>query len=174
MSDKMGMTRRSGTYTKSPSATSTATITRPDNTTAYTANDVVGESPASVIEFDTTMYEDAQHFYIVGARLIYNVSAVISGMSTFRLHLWNESPTAIADNSAFTIVSADKDSYLGYIDFATPTDVGDFLISIEDGINIKRKLADEDNKIYGQLQTIGGFTPSAEDVIDITIETVGA
>ena len=110
----------------------------------------------------------------MGARIVYNVNAVPANMSTFTLHLFNAAPTAIADNTAWTLVSADKDKYLGSIEIDTPVDLGDVLVSHKDNINIKRKLADDSRTIYGQLVTDGGFTPTAEAVLDISLELVGA
>lgn len=170
----MAITRYQGSYTKSQCGNPSTTITRPDNTTAYTAGDVFGTSPATNITFTDVLLEEGQHFYIVGARLLYNNNAVISGMSSFTLHLYDSAPTAIEDNSAWTLVSADKDKYLGSIEIDVPTDVGDVIVSHKDNINIKRKLASSSTTIYGQLETDGGFTPGSEDVIDISLQIVGA
>lgn len=170
----MTIRRIDGTYTKSQGGSSSVSITRPDNTTAYTAGDVIGTSPATNITFANILPEEKQHFYIVGAKLVYNTASVISGMSTFTLHLYSSAPTAIADNTAWTLLSADKDKYLGSIEIDLPTDMGEVLVSFKDSINIKRKLDDDSTTIYGQLVTDGAFTPGSEDVIDITLETVGA
>lgn len=166
--------RIDGYYAKSQGGNPGVSITRPDDTTAYTAGDVFGTSPGTNIEFEDTLPEDSQHFYIVGAKLIYNVNAVISGMSSFTLHLYDSAPTAIADNTAWTLVTADKDKYLGSIEIDTPVDLGDVLVSHKDSINIKRKLLTDSTSIYGILVTDGAFTPGSEDVIDISLQIVGA
>lgn len=166
--------RIDGNYVKSQCGNPSVSITRPDNTTAYTAGDVFGTSPATNIEFADSLPEDSQHYYVVGARIVYNENAVPSGMSSFTLHLFNAAPTAIADNIAWTLLSADKDKYLGSIEIDVPVDLGDVLVSHKDNINIKRKLADDSKTIYGQLVTNGGFTPSAESVLDISLQIVGA
>lgn len=166
--------RVDGVYTKSQCGSSSVSITRPNDTTAYTAGDVFGTSPATNITFANILPEGEQHYYIVGIKLIYNTASVISGMNTFTLHLFSSVPTAIADNTAWALLSADKDKYLGSIEIDLPTDLGAVLITHKDNINIKRKLATSSTTIYGQLETDGAFTPGAQDVIDITIETVGA
>lgn len=170
----MTLKRIQGEYTKSPCGNPSNSITRPDNTTAYTAGDVFGTSPATNIEFANAYPEEGQHIYIVGAKIIYNSSSAIASMDSFTLHLFNSAPTAIADNTAWSLVTADKDKYLGSIEIDLPSDLGDVLVSFLDNINIKRKLADESTTLYGQLVTNGGFTPGSEDVLDISLEIVGA
>jgi hypothetical protein len=168
------MKRVQGIYVKSQAGSSSASITRPDNTTAYAAGDVFGTDPATNIEFTNILQEAGQHFYIASVKLVYNVNAVPANMSTFTLHLFNAAPTAIADNAAWALLSADSSKYLGSIEITLPTDEGEVLVTFEDSINKKRKLASESTTIYGQLVTDGNFTPTSEAVVTITLETVGA
>lgn len=170
----MGLSRIQGHYVKSPCGSPSATITRPDDTTAYTAGDVFGESPAANIEFTNVLPEAGQHFYIVGARLVYNADAVKANMSTFTLHLYSSAPTAIADNTAWTLIAADKDKYLGSIEITLPVDKGAVLVMHMDGLSLKRKLAASSTTLYGQLVTDGNFTPGSEDEIDISLEIEAA
>jgi hypothetical protein len=95
-------------------------------------------------------------------------------MSSFTLHLYDATPTAITDNLAWTLLLADGGKYLGSIQFSTPVDLGTTLIYWLENINIKRKLATGSTSIYGQLVTDAGWTPGSEDVINIDLETVGA
>lgn len=168
--------RIDGHYSRSICGSSSATITRPDNTTQYAVGDVVGTNPATNIEFANILPSDVNdgHFYITDAKLEIEKSSVPANMSSFTLHLFNAAPTAIADNSAWTLLLADGDKYLGSIDFNVPEDLGTTLIRWVESINIKRKLVDDVTSIYGQLVTNGNFTPAAEDVFNIQLETVGA
>ena len=170
----MTIRRIDGDYVKSPCGSSSATITRPDNTTAYTAGDVFGESPATNIEFANILPTEAGHFYITDAKIEVVLSAVPANMSTFTLHLYSSAPTAIADNSAWTLLAADGAKYLGSIEFDTPTDLGTTLIDWQGSVNIKRKLASSSTSIYGQLVTAGNYTPTSGEVIKITLETIAA
>lgn len=168
--------RIDGSYSRSICGSSTSTITRPDNTTQYAIGDVIGTNPASNIEFKNILPGDVNdgHFYITDAKLEIEKSAVPANMSSFTLHLYNSAPTAIIDNSVWTLLLADGGKYLGSIDFNTPEDLGTTLIMWVENINIKRKLVDDVTSIYGQLVTNGNFTPAAEDVFNIQLETVGA
>ena len=167
------MKRIQGNYVKSQAGSSTISIIRPDNTTAYTAGDVVGPSPAANLEFANIMPEAGQNFYITDAKIEVEKSSVPAGMSTFTLHLFDAAPTAIDDNSAWTLLLADGGKYLGSIQFSIPVDLGTTLVYWLENINIKRKLASGSTSIYGQLVTDAGWTPASEDVINIKLETVG-
>lgn len=166
--------RIDGNYTKSPCGSSTATITRPADTTAYTAGDVVGTSPAANIEFTNILPTAGEHFYITDAKIEVEKSAVPGGMDTFTLHLFDTAPTAIADNTAWTLLLADGGKYLGSIIFTVPVDLGTTLISFKNSLALKRKLAASSTSIYGQLVTDAGWTPAASDVVNITLETIAA
>lgn len=166
--------RIDGNYTKSPCGSSTIEITRPADTTAYTAGDVIGTATSSNYEFEDILPTAGEHFYITDAKIEVEKSSVPAGMATFTLHLYNAAPTAIADNAAWTLLLADGGKYLGSIQFTTPVDLGTTLISFLSQINIKRKLAASSTSIYGVLETDAGWTPAASDVINVTLETVGA
>jgi hypothetical protein len=100
----------------------------------------------------------------------YNVNAVPSGGTGYRLHLYNEAPTAIADDAAFNVPSADLAKYIGWIDIPTLTDVGDSCVTNYDNINFTAKLAG--TGLYGILQCIGAETPAANAVFTILLNTV--
>jgi hypothetical protein len=87
---------------------STATITRPSNTTAYTAGDVVGDTGGSAIISLTAAGPTAGFVIIQSISLVFSDSTVPSGMGAFRVHLYSASPTAIADNAAFDLTSGDR------------------------------------------------------------------
>jgi hypothetical protein len=150
---------------------SSFTQTRPADTTAYAANDVVGESPAEVMTFSDVVSIEGSTFRIVGATMETDVAAIPSGMTTFKLHLFSSAPTGIADNTAFNLSSADRSKYLGYITLATSVDLGDTLWSQNDSYNFRGKLASASKSLYGVLTTDAGFTPSSADVRKITLYT---
>lgn len=147
-----------------------ANFTRPDNATAYTAGDVVGTDPAANLSF-ASMGVAGDEIVILSARLLVKKAAtnlaLPSGCTGFRLHLFSEAPTAIADNTAFALPYADADKYIGNITISTPTDKGDALFSQDDGINMPVNLVG--TGIYGILETIGAYTPTALAVKTISL-----
>lgn len=150
-----------------------ASHTRPDNTTAYTAFDVVGTDAATNLIFTDAYGVPGSEILINRVTLRIDVNAVPSGMGAFRLHLYNSAPTAITDNSAYNLPSADRAKYLGWIDIDAPTDIGDTLYSDTKNVNFQAKLADGSTNLYGILQTIAAFTPSALTAKTIELHTLG-
>lgn len=148
------------------------TITRPDNTTAYTALDVVGKSVAANLIFENAGPSGGQ-VIINSISLRVDVAALPATMGTFRLHLYNAAPTAIADNAAFNLIAADRAKYLGYVDIPTPTDIGDTLWSESNSLGKIVKLATNSTTLYGVLQTIAAYDPTALTVKTVSLHNVG-
>lgn len=145
------------------------TVTRPANQTPYNAGDVVG----GVIEFPT-IGPQAQHVMLTSFDLRYDVSAIPSGMTTFRLHLYSATPpSALADNAPWDLPSGDRASYIGYIDIGALTDFGSTLFAQVDGLAKQVKLATGATSLWGYLVTAGAYTPAANsEVLVPTLRTV--
>jgi len=153
---------------------SAVTITRPSDTTAYTAGDVVGDTGGSAIITLSNVGPSGGWVLVQSARLMIGLSAVTSGMTGFRLHFYTASPTAIADNAAFDLVSGDVDDYAGYIDLPTPQDFGSTIVAQSDYLGTLIKLADGSTSLYAQLQTKGAFTPASATEYDLRVLTLEA
>lgn len=152
-----------------PGFESSQSVTRPANTTAYAALDVVGENPAKNIEFENIGEIAGGHVYLAGASLLIPIDAVQSGMSVFKLHLFDAAPTTIADNVAFNLIAADRAKYKGFIALSTPEDLGDTLWVRSDNINMKIKLSSNSLSLYGVLQTVGAHTPASGTIYTATL-----
>ena len=151
---------------------SKATITRPADTTAYAAGDVVGAT-AAAIEFKYAGPDDG-HIIITDADFEIDVTAVPSGMTSFRLYLYSATPpSALADNAAFDLPSGDRASFLGHVDLGTPVDIGSTLWVQTSQINRHVKLAAGTTSLFGYLVTAAAFTPSSAAVKSITLKSVG-
>lgn len=151
-------------------------FTRPDDTTAYDAGDVLGTSKtagtSAAIEFTKTG-PSGQRIYITSAALEVDLAAVPSGMTSFRLHLYNVTPPSVlVDGAAWDLPAGDRTSYLGYIDLGTPVDVGSTLYVQTDGINKQIKLSG--TSLFGYLQTIGGYTPASQTVYKVSLSALAA
>lgn len=152
------------------------TVTRPANQTPYNAGDVVG----GAIAF-SNIGPDAGYLYINTADLRIDISAVPSGMTSFRLYLYNITPpSAIADNSPFDLPSGDRDSFVGYIDLGTPVDLGSTLYtqapapatSAFPSPGLQVKLVS--TSLFGYLVTAAGFTPTSNsEVYNLRIKGIG-
>jgi hypothetical protein len=153
---------------------STATITRPSNTTAYTAGDVVGDTGGSAIISLTAAGPSAGFAIIQSISLVFSDSAVPSGMGAFRLHLYSASPTAIADNAAFDLLSGDRATYMGFIDLPTPADFGSTLYTQTDYPGRLIKLGTASTTLFAELETRAAYTPVSASTVAIRLNLLEA
>ena len=148
---------------------------RPANTTAYGSGDVVGPATAvggAVLEF-TNMGAVGKDIIITDVDLTVALAAVPSGMTSFRLHLYNATPpSALGDNTAWDLPASDITSYLGYIDMGTPVDVGSSLFVQTSGVNKKLRMG-ASTSLFGYLVTNGGYTPASATVYYPRLNAVG-
>lgn len=142
---------------------STATVTRPADTTAYTAGDVVG----GVITF-STIAPSAIDISINSTRMLWNVSAIPSGASSFFLALYSSSPpSAYADNAVWDLPSGDRASFLGIVQLGGVADLGSTLYVEQNDIG--KQVLTAGTTLYAYAVTNGGYTPAASEVQVFTI-----
>ena len=148
------------------------TVTRPADTTAYTAGDVVGAA-AAAITFASIGPANGQ-IIITDVDYRVDLTAVPGGMTSFRLHLYNATPpSALADNAPWDLPSGDRASYLGYIDLGTPLDVGSTLFIQTSGVNKKLAMGTT-TSLFGYLVTNGGYTPASAGTQAPRLNALGA
>jgi hypothetical protein len=157
------------------------TVTRPSNTTAYTAGDVIGVAdsgtPAnagSAIITLASIGPSGGYVLLQSVRLLIANTSVPAGMGAFRLHLYTASPTAILDNAAFDLVSGDRAGYAGYIDLPTPQDFGSTLVTQADYCGTAIKLAAASTSLFAQLETRGAYTPASGTTYDLRVMALEA
>ncbi len=150
--------------------------TRPNNTTAYGAGDVLGSAdtgtPANAGDAIWTFSGVPSRATLEGVSLRIDVDAIPSGMTTFRLHLYKSAPTAILDAATWDLPAGDRSAYLGYVDLPAVTDTGSTLFVQSDNIN--KRVQSTGDIMYGLLVTVGGFTPAASTVKTLTISVAAA
>jgi hypothetical protein len=152
----------------------TATITRPSNTTAYTAGDVVGDTGGSAIISLTSVGPTAGFVIIQSISLVFSDSVVPAGMGAFRVHLYSASPTAIADNASFDLVSGERATYMGFIDLPTPQDFGSSLYTQADYPGRLIKLAAASTTLFVEIETRGAYTPVSASTVSIRLNLLEA
>lgn len=147
-----------------------ASFTRPDNTTAYDALDVVSTAAGTPLQF-TVAPAGGAIVVINSLALEIDASALPSGIGAFRLHLYNELPSSIADGAAFNLPVADRAQYLGFIETPTPIDLGATLWSETEAMffPIRKEVALISETLFARLQTVNGYTPTALVVKKITV-----
>lgn len=154
-------------------------FTRPENVTGYTAGDVIGIADAgtpanagSAIHTLPNAGPSAGAILIVGAELRIDLAAVTSGITGFRIHLYDAAPTAILDNAAHDLVAGDRAKYLGFIDVGAPVDLGSTLLAQVDGLNKLVKLAAASTSLFAQIQTLGAYTPTSAESFLLRLRTL--
>ncbi len=148
-------------------------LTRTNDTNAYLANDVVGAATGSTaaLEFKG-MGPSGARLMITSTQLEIDATAVISGETSYRLHLYNITPpSALGDNTAWDLPAGDRASYLGFIELGTPVDLGSTLY-VEQNIVNKQTALGPGQSLFGYLVTIGPYTPTASRVHKITLHAV--
>jgi hypothetical protein len=135
-------------------------VPRPNNTTAYTAGDVVGGA-----------YEVTNAGPVGGrvrvdyASLLPAIAAVPSGMTSFRRHFYSRTPpSALADNAPWVLATADIPYYLGYIDVGSPA----LPAASSGGLYVQTnqnsqpvQLESGSTSVFCYDVTNGGYTPAA-------------
>ena len=136
-----------------------ATITRPANTTAYNAGDVVG----GLITLQTSFGSPSSQVLITDSNFRWDVGSIPSGATSFTLHLYSSSPaSAYADNAAWDLPSGDRSAYLGQFSLGTPVDQGATAYVEVNKVNKVIKMTE--TSLYAYIVTVGAYTPASESV----------
>jgi hypothetical protein len=140
--------------------------TRPNNTTAYAAGDVLagldtGDVP---IEFTNIAPTGGGPISLVYASLRIDANSLPAGLAQTRLHLYSEPVVGLSENGAYTLSSADRGKYLGFITLAAPIDLGDTLFIENESFN--KQVVATSSSLYAYAQTLEAFTPTASTVFN--------
>ncbi len=151
-----------------------ATFTRPADTTAYTSGDLAANSTTAG---SVTPMEFSVASWAGGTGMIRRARIRKSGTGTsgasFRLHLYNASPTpANGDNAAFSTNQAAE--YIGRLDITvdqafTDGASGNGLPAIGSEINFDLASG---LVIYGLLEARGAYTPASAEAFTVELEVL--
>jgi hypothetical protein len=157
-------------------ATSSVSFARTADTNAYAALDVIGinssGSAGSAIHEFTSAGQSGGCVIITGWDITIDATAIPSGMTSFALHIYDASPTAILDNAAFDLVTADQSKHLVQLDTITPADVGSSLYGIASRVNEQVKLASGVTSLFAELVTNGAWTPASGTTFKLRLRTL--
>jgi hypothetical protein len=139
-------------------------LTRPADTTAYAANDIVSDSTSAptLLAFANLARVNGGSGYIVRAILRTNRA---TDTARFRLHLFNTNAgiaAPLTDNAAYETRYADRALRAGIITFdalATGGGSSDSAGVTMDALRLPVVFAAGSRTLYGLLQTLDAFTP---------------
>jgi hypothetical protein len=143
--------------------TAEAEFSRPADTNAYAARDVVSNNAtASTLMALPVARIAGGDGYLVRARLVTNRA---TDTARFRLWLYRiANPTVPADNAAMTLLWANRTSRIGWLDFAalaseqTGSDSAAALIA---DARLAFACAEGETRLWGLLQALDAFTPAS-------------
>ena len=175
-----------------------AEITRPSNTTQYTANDLITDTATAAdvvpLRFPACRQDNGSGV-ITGGRIIKSTDTVTA--LSLRLWLFAAQPFAAAgyaaDNAALTFTYASMARWIGFIDFTTWIDAGTPAVSVgvpsRPSIPFSKQWVGDSSEstadrlavkglpsipasrlIYGLLQDKGGYTPAAAELFRIWLD----
>lgn len=157
-------------------------LTRPADTTAYAAKDVVSDSTSAptVLTFANFARVNAGTGIIVKARIM---TSQKTNTAQFRLHLFHTAPTAINDNSPYLMLYANAANRIGMIDFPamssedpTNSTAAATMRPSSDGSystpNLVFKAASASRVVYGILEAVTAFTPDSGQLFYIELSTI--
>jgi len=146
----------------------TGTFTRPADTTAYAANDIVSNSTggSTLVTLSNALRVNAGTGYIVGCRVATNKKSITPRI---RVHVYNASnPTVSVDNAAAQFKYADISKRVGSFDLpamstGADTTNSDMSAATDWTLRIPTKAAASDTALYVLLETLDAYTPASGD-----------
>lgn len=131
---------------------------------AYSAGNIVDVAKELVfVDKDNRPVTPGAIIRVLSAVIKIDQAALISGESSYRLHLYNVTPpSARAKNTAWARASGDLAAYRGALELGTPVAAGGTCY-------VKTQLSDQQdfllasglNSLFGELVTVGGVTFTA-------------
>lgn len=147
--------------------------TRPANTTAYTAGDVVGDG--AVLEFVGASRRSGE-FGVVQKAIIFS-SAYVATAPDLELWLFDTTVTADADNATFTPTDAELATLVGIVPFTTANWKGGDLTAGVGGnnvcsvlnINLPFNTTGNQNSLYGVLVVRNAYVPVSGEIFTVRL-----
>jgi hypothetical protein len=137
--------------------------------TPAAASHTAGDANGVAGTFSDMCDENGGHIMITSATL--SIASATAEATAWRLYLFSVTPpSALADDAAFALATADLAVFLGQIDLGTAVDLVDNQWVEVHGINKHIKLAS--NNIYAYLVNLTTLTPAAVAHI-VTLHSVG-
>lgn len=156
-------------------------FSRPADTAAYAANDVISTATSGVTssycQFTNVLPVSGAQGYVVAARAMVTGNAFATAL---RLHLYAAAPTSqVQDNVGFNMLIADFANYVGYIDFsgwtsgATSGSVSDSSVAfgIFPGSGASLPIELSGTSLWAIVETRAAFTPTSGQSFQFSLKT---
>lgn len=140
--------------------TATTTITRPADTTAYTANDSFGDSTGGHT-LSSMCRASGGSGILTDATFVYSTTQVVAGT----VFIYDASITETDDNAAWSVSDADQLKLVATIPFVTVADAVNSYHNVQN-LNLGYTCVGTANLRY-QVKVTTGYTPAASDTLTI-------
>ena len=137
-------------------------FTRPANTTAYAAGDVVNGAGTVPIAIPVGVNGGE----ITQVRLTKSTETLT--LATFRVHFFSASFTIAADNAIFATGHANRATYLGFVDLPIMVNDGtgsNFAFTKDDDVRIPFN----GETVYAVITALAAYVPASAEVFNISI-----
>ena len=164
------------TFARTTGRTIKATFTRPNDTTAYAAGDVVCNSTSApvIMTFSGAVNTDFQMGIIAQATLV--DSSNVATKLDAELWLFDTTITMDNDNAAFTPTDAELLTLVGIVPFSTAYwKVGDSssnAVCHVQGLSIPFNVVHASNALYGVLVARNAYVPTAQEVFTVRLHII--
>lgn len=144
-------------------------ITRPANTTAYTAGDAVGTATSSVLTLSNAARQNSGGGRVLAVRLFKSGTTVTN--ATFTIHFWNAAPTDVADNAPLDILYAQQSRYVGNVALSTMVVGGSGGGYAFATVNppMWYSTASGSKALYAVIVATAGYTPASAETFTLSV-----
>ena len=143
-------------------------FTRPANTDAYTAGDVIGTVTAAENVHEILAARDVNKgFYCVKARLVKSSTGVTN--PNFKVLLFSDTVTGAADNAAFAPTLAQLQTLEGEIDLTAEALGANGAIALKQDIRIACLPESGTQNIYVVLVADGAYAPASGEQFELEL-----
>ncbi len=156
---------------------STASYTRPADTTAYAAGDALSDSTSAptVLEFTNVAQRDQEAAdggqTVLINELIVHASTLQGTLPSIRVWFFNASPTAINDNAAFTLSDAENRTCLARMNTDSIEAGAVNNTMLQSGLqNIIFRIGASTTSVFALVEVLNAYTPASAEVFDFTIK----
>jgi hypothetical protein len=143
---------------------SAASITRPANTTAYTAGDVLSGADDGHFVFVDSINPSAKTGEVIGATITLDVSQATP--PNIDLVLFSADTADQADNGAVSFTDAEMATVVGVINFNDWFDGGNSMVQVASA-SIPFQLGGKN--LYGQAVVQNAYTPTSGESFTVTL-----
>lgn len=153
----------------SQAGTGATSFTRPNDTTAYAANDAMSDSTSAPTSGGFTLSGACRKSGGIG--MIQSVRFLMSTAAATSLQgeiwLFNQSVTNINDNSAFSVSDADMANFVGKIPFTTSDGATNNASATVANVNLSYTCTGSANLRY-LVKVVNVYTPAAQEILTVT------